>query len=128
MHYKKHFSFAEASTLLPILREKLIIIRNLSLKLKSNCFDIYKGVYKTGFHPGTFLEFPPDYTRIKQLIKDIYDLGIELKDLEQGLVDFPAIRENGEEVFLCWKMDEEIIEFWHKIPDGIRGRQHIDDF
>ena len=62
------------------------------------------------------------------VIKEIYDLGIEVKGVEQGLVDFPAIRENGEEVYLCWKMDEDRIEFWHRIADGIMGRQHIDDF
>ena len=128
MHYKKHFTIEEARGLISHLKQKLIVIRNLSLKLKATGFDIYKGKYRPGFHPGTLSEFPPDFNRVRQLIKQIYDLGIEVKCIGQGLVDFPAIRENGEEVYLCWKMDEETIEFWHRIPDGIQGRQHIDDF
>ncbi|KAA3613038.1 MAG: DUF2203 family protein [Calditrichaeota bacterium] len=128
MHYQKHFTLEEARHHIPELRKKLIIIRNLSLKLKAIGFDIYKGQYKQGFHPGTLREFPSDFEKIKQLIKKIYDLGIEVKGVEQGLVDFPAIRANGEEVYLCWKMDEDDIEFWHRIPDGIKGRRHIDDF
>ncbi len=128
MHYKKHFSLEEATGIISNLKQKLIVIRNLSLKLKAVGYDIYKGEYRPGFHPGTLTVFPPDYDRIRQHIKEIYDLGIEIKDVEQGLVDFPAIRNNGEEVYLCWKMDEDSIEFWHRITDGIQGRQHIDDF
>ena len=59
---------------------------------------------------------------------DIYSLGVEIKGIEQGLVDFPAVRQNGEEVFLCWKMDEDDIEFWHSIEDGFQGRHHINEF
>ena len=128
MHYKKHFTLEEAHELIPGLKQKLVVFRNLSLKLKTIGFDIYKGQYRTGFHPGTLREFPYDFDEIKRLVKEIYDLGVEVKGVEQGLVDFPAIRGNGEEVYLCWKMDEDTIEFWHRIPDGIQGRQHIDDF
>ena len=128
MQYKKHFTYQEASFLLPDLKQKLLIISNLSLKLKAIGFDIYSGKYRSGFHPGTSTEFPEDFLRIRELVMEIYDLGILIKAIEQGLVDFPAIRENGEEVFLCWKIDEDYIEFWHSIEDGIKGRRHIDEF
>ena len=128
MHYKKHFTHKEASALIPNLKQKLIVVRNLSLKLKAIGFDVYKGKYRVGFHPSTQLEFPADFVTIGEHISGIVSLGIEVKSIEQGLVDFPAIRSNGEEVYLCWKMDEDSILFWHRIPDGIIGRQHIDDF
>jgi hypothetical protein len=128
MHYKIHFTLEEASYLIPELKQKLSAIRSLSLKLKAVGFDIYMGQYKPGFHPDTLNEFPQDFINMKQHVKEIYTLGIEIKGIEQGLVDFPAIRENGEEVYLCWKMDEDTIEFWHRIPDGLHGRRHIDDF
>ena len=128
MYYNKHFTLIEAQKQIPALRKKLIVIRNLALKLKAIGFDIYNGQFRKGFHPGTLLEFPPDFDKVAKLINEIYDLGVEVKGIEQGLVDFPAIRDNGEEVYLCWKMDEDTIEFWHRIPDGIMGRQHIDDF
>jgi len=128
MHYERHFNLEEARQLLPHLRQNLIIIRNLSLRLKALGFDIYKGQYKIGFHPGTLKEFPPEYQKMREHVADIYLLGIEIKGIEQGLIDFPAVRENGEEVFLCWKMDEDDIEFWHRIEDGFNGRNHIDEF
>lgn len=128
MLYKKHFSLQEARDLIPFLKDKLKVIRKLSLKLKEEGFDIYKGKYLPGFHPDSDLEFPPDYDKIRDLVGDIYMMGIEIKGIDQGLVDFPAIRDNGEEVFLCWKLDEEDIEFWHRVEDGFPGRQHIDDF
>ena len=127
MLYKKHFEIDEARRLIPKLKNKLIVIRNLSLKLKAVGYDIYKARYRPGFHPDTTNEFPEDYQKLRKLVMDIYSLGIEIKGIEQGLLDFPAMR-NGEEVFLCWKMDESDIEFWHHIDGGYLGRHHIDDF
>lgn len=127
MMYKKHFNLDEARNLIPTLKSKLIVMRNLALKLKAAGFDIYKAEYRIGFHPDTQTEFPKDYQKLRKLVAEIYSLGIEIKGIEQGLVDFPAIRK-GEEVFLCWKMDEQDIEFWHLIEDGFAGRQHIDEF
>lgn len=128
MIYKKHFELDEARDLIPILKSKLIVIRNLSFRLKSVGYDIYQADYRPGFHPGTQKEFPEDYQKLRHLVTDIYNLGIEIKGIEQGLVDFPALRDNGEEVFLCWKMDEDDIEFWHYIEEGYNGRHHIDEF
>ena len=91
-------------------------------------FDVYKGRYLPGFNPDTLDAFPDEYHRLLERIEEIRSEGIEVKGLETGLVDFPALRENGEEVFLCWKMDEDDIEFWHALDGGFRGREHIDDF
>ena len=77
---------------------------------------------------GTKDEQPQDYKKVQKLVSDIYNSGIEIKNLENGLIDFPSIRPNGEEVFLCWKLDEKDIEFWHGIKDGFDGRHHIDAF
>lgn len=128
MYYSKHFNLEEARSLIPVLKQKLVVIRNLFLILKSKGFDIYSGKYAIGFHPETLEEFPAEYKKIRNLIEDIHGIGIEIKGIETGLVDFPAIRENGEEVFLCWKMDEDDIEFWHSINEGFLGRHHIDEF
>lgn len=65
-------------------------------------------------------------SRLKELIEQIHEHGCLIKDLDAGLVDFPTFF-RGEEVYLCWKLDEPAIEFWHKVEDGFRGRQPIDD-
>jgi hypothetical protein len=49
---------------------------------------------------------------------------IQIKDLERGLLDFPAII-GGKEVFLCWEQDEEDIEYWHDLDAGYAGREHL---
>ncbi len=51
-------------------------------------------------------------------------LGALLKDLNQGLVDFYSLRD-GELVFLCWRLGEERIDYWHGIDDGFAGRQPL---
>ncbi len=54
------------------------------------------------------------------------ELELELKDLQQGLVDFPALRD-GRTVFLCWQLGEPEVEFWHEITTGFSSRQPLDD-
>ncbi len=52
------------------------------------------------------------------------ELGVELKDLDQGLVDFPSYRE-GKLIYLCWKRGEARIGFWHDLESGFAGRQPL---
>jgi hypothetical protein len=54
----------------------------------------------------------------------ITGLGCEIKDLDQGLVDFPSYRD-GVLVYLCWKRGEPRIEFWHTIESGFAGRKRL---
>ena len=127
-YFNKHFTIEEARSYLPILKPLLQEMRLLAIKLSEAGFDIYKAKYKPGFHPGTQREFPPEFERVVELIRLINREGIEVKSVEQGMVDFPALRGNKEEVFLCWKLDEDDIEFWHPLQGGYRAREHIDDF
>jgi hypothetical protein len=61
---------------------------------------------------------------VQQGVALISRLGIQAKDLDRGLVDFPSIR-NGREVFLCWELEEDDIEFWHDIEAGYAGRERL---
>ncbi len=63
-----------------------------------------------------------DLTRAMNRLED---MGVEVKDLEQGVVDFPT-RYRGETVYLCYQMGEEEIRFWHGMTEGFRGRKEID--
>lgn len=62
---------------------------------------------------------------IKAAIEGIQEIGCQLKDIQTGLVDFPTLY-RGKEVYLCWKLGESSIGFWHHIEDGFRGRHPID--
>ena len=64
---------------------------------------------------------------IEALLREIAELGVELKDPEQGLVDFRTQR-RGREVYLCWKLGEgSRISFWHDLDTGFSGRKIIED-
>jgi hypothetical protein len=62
---------------------------------------------------------------LKNAMGRIEDLGVLVKDLDTGLVDFPTLL-RGEEVYLCWRMDENDIQHWHGVNEGFQGRKPID--
>jgi hypothetical protein len=62
---------------------------------------------------------------LKTCLERIEGMGVVVKDLDVGLVDFPTLL-RGEEVYLCWLMDEADIDHWHGINDGFAGRKPID--
>ena len=62
---------------------------------------------------------------LKNAMERIEDLGVLVKDLDIGLVDFPTLF-RGEEVYLCWRMDEDDIDHWHGVNEGFNGRRPID--
>ena len=64
--------------------------------------------------------------RLAEAISKIQESGCVVKDLDQGLVDFPSLL-NGEEVYLCWKLGERRIGYWHGIHECSAGRKPLDD-
>ncbi len=57
-------------------------------------------------------------------VDEIGEHGAEVKDLDEGLIDFPALR-RGETVLLCWKLGEDEIRYWHRVEDGFAGRRPL---
>ena len=62
--------------------------------------------------------------RLAHLVDEIATHGAEVKDLDTGLIDFPALR-RGETVLLCWQLGEDEIEWWHTVDDGFAGRRPL---
>lgn len=62
---------------------------------------------------------------LQESVEEIRETGCLIKDLEEGLLDFPAML-GDREVYLCWKMGETQIEYWHHIEDGFAGRKRIE--
>jgi hypothetical protein len=63
--------------------------------------------------------------RLKAAIEQVQELGCVVKDLDTGLIDFPTLL-RGVEVYMCWRLGEPDIEFWHGVDEGFRGRKAID--
>jgi hypothetical protein len=64
--------------------------------------------------------------RVQESIAEIDSIGVQVKDLEAGLLDFPC-RVDDEVVLLCWRMGEPSIEHWHSLESGFKGRQPVDE-
>jgi hypothetical protein len=81
-----------------------------------------------GIPPAELAETAAEVERVaRELAKTIDEIvshGAEVKDLDEGLIDFPALR-HGETVLLCWKLGEDQIRYWHRIEDGFAGRQEL---
>lgn len=63
--------------------------------------------------------------RVKDSLEEINAMGVQIKDIDMGLLDFPCLID-GETVLLCWKRGEPRIGFWHRVEDGFAGRRPID--
>jgi hypothetical protein len=63
--------------------------------------------------------------RLNEVVQELQENGVQIKDLDMGLVDFPTLL-RGEEVLLCWRLGESSIEYWHGTEEGFRGRKRID--
>ena len=59
------------------------------------------------------------------LVAELESAGVQVKDLDRGLVDFPALRD-GEEVLLCWQVGEGEVAYWHGLEEGFAGRKPLD--
>ena len=62
---------------------------------------------------------------LKNSLEKVEEAGVVVKDLDIGLLDFPTLY-RGEEVYLCWRMDEADIAYWHGVHEGFAGRREID--
>ena len=59
-----------------------------------------------------------------EYVRELGQLGVELKDYFTGLIDFPSLR-NGRPVYLCWRMGEAEVAYWHELEAGFAGRQKL---
>lgn len=72
----------------------------------------------------TAAEVEREARELAHVIDELTDRGVEVKDIDEGLVDFPALR-RGETVLLCWRLGEEEIGYWHTLEDGFAGRRPL---
>ena len=129
MHqFDKHFTIDEARSYLPRLRYLMSELIELQTTLDRIGFNVYTRKYRPGFNPDTLTEFPDEFIQLLDGIQELQKDGILIKGLEEGLADFPALRDNGEEVFLCWKDGEDDIYYWHSLNGGFRGRRPLEEF
>jgi hypothetical protein len=120
------FTVEEANALLPVIRplmDELMARRAIVVDSRHNMVEFLSIPYSDIGGPAAS-KLVREFIVIESLAKKIRSHGCVIRDLNRGLVDFPANRE-GREVFLCWRHDEPQVEFYHELHTGFMGRQHI---
>lgn len=121
-----HFSLAEAQTLLQEIVPSLTRMQELKQQLDAKGYDLRMHRYFDGLGANGLKAFPDQMEELIRLYKELSTRGVLLKDIDKGLIDFPTIRNNGEEVYLCYMLGEPEIRYWHHIDDGFSGRRDLD--
>jgi hypothetical protein len=123
--FRKHYTREEARALLPQLRVWLKRLAQLQADLVAASAPL-GGLMAPGSDVGGQLvnQQVRAIADLEEVLREFRRREIQIKDLERGLVDFPAII-GGKEVFLCWEQEEEDIEFWHDLDAGYAGRERL---
>ena len=126
MPSKKLFTLDEANAFVPQLLDLVPRIQNLSVSLDNDFPDIKNAREKAKWNGGSDqgVDYLNAVLKYNDLMHRIEGMGCEVKGIREGLVDFPSLRE-GKEVYLCWRMPEKEILFWHDLNTGFSGRKPI---
>lgn len=125
----RYFTLSEANETLNTIRPLVDEIQAIRQKVLSSQPEIWSALEKSVGNGGnrSLSLLIQDFEQLDALVHSILELGILIKDINIGLLDFPALRE-GREVYLCWQLGEGEIAFWHEVDSGYAGRQPIDSF
>ncbi len=123
----KYYTPVEANNALEVVRPMVEDLMKIGERIRSHQPEIWAVVEKSAGNGGNpeLSRLLPDFDRLDAILHQLQDMGIQVKDLSTGLIDFPALRD-GRAVYLCWKYGEGSIQFWHEIESGFAGRQPID--
>ena len=124
--FQKHFTLEEARALLPELRNMFRDAhRRLDVVQKVDK-ELGRELKQTGAEVGgeKVSGLLMDMLQLNTQLRRLQEMGVQIKDFERGLLDFPHLRD-GREVFLCWELNEDDIEFWHDIDAGYAGRERL---
>ena len=132
----KTFTVEEAQSLLPLLESLLkraIEGKRAAEAAEARIAELGRRIYLSGGMRVNVAdagkqrsELQDHLERVRESIAEIDAIGVQVKDVETGLLDFPC-RVDDQVVLLCWRMGETAIEHWHTIEDGFKGRQPLDE-
>jgi hypothetical protein len=123
--FTKHYTREQARALLPQIRQWLKQLSTLRRKLgecDQRLARLMAGGNDVGGEPvNRWVRVAAD---VKATLAEFQQREIQIKELDRGLIDFPAIL-NGKEVFLCWEQDEDDVEFWHDLESDYAARERL---
>ncbi len=125
--HSKHFTLNEARAKLPAILPFVREMTDLKRRLDDLRYDVRRHTYFGGSGPNGERVYPKELDRLVAIIRRLAEDGIEVKSIDEGLIDFPHIRSSGEEVYLCFKLGEDDIRFWHPLEGGFAARRTLDE-
>ena len=126
MIHDRHFTVEEANELLPRIEPMLRELRAARDRLtdtEAHSLLADAAPANGGGNPGR--RVGEAFLEVRGALAELQELGLVVRDLDRGLVDFPAIVE-GREVYLCWKAGEAEIGYWHDLEAGFGGRRPLE--
>ena len=123
----RYFTPQEANETLDSVRPLAAEIIRIVADVQARQPELWPAIQKSVGNGGSaeLSQLYADFERLHALVHRVQDMGVQIKDLSTGLMDFPAFHE-GREVLLCWRYNESRVEFWHDFESGFAGRQMID--
>lgn len=132
----KTFTLDEAQALLPVLESLLkraIEGKRAAENSETDLSELARRIYVSGGMKVDTAkvakmraEMEGNLQKVRESIAEIDAIGVQVKDLETGLLDFP-FRLDDDVVLLCWRMGESSIEHWHTVDSGFKGRKPVDE-
>lgn len=123
----RFFTVAEANALLPELSSLLDQLRRARQAIIAARPELWPLLKKSIGNGGSNKagELLPEFERLQAATAAIEALGVTLKDVDHGLIDFLHRRPNGREVYLCWRYGEPEVAYWHDLDAGFSGRKRV---
>jgi hypothetical protein len=124
--HERHFTREEANALLPQLSAMLTQLRESKDELTDT--EAHEALSEAAPSNGGGDEgrqVGVAFLEVRRLLETIEQSGIVLRDIDRGLIDFPAVID-GREVYLCWELGEDEVAFWHELETGFGGREPLD--
>ena len=125
MIHERHFSLEEANALLPRIEPMLLALREARDRLADSELHEALSDAASGNGGGTPGKHVGEaFLEVRSLLAELQEMGLVLRDLDRGLVDFPAVLD-GREAYLCWELGEDAISYWHDLESGYGGRRPL---
>ena len=126
MIHEHHFTRDEANALLPRVEPMLRKLRDARDRLTdAEAHELLADAAPANGGGEAGRQVGDAFLEVRDLLAEIQELGLVIRDIDRGLIDFPAIVDDAE-VYLCWQLDEPEIGFWHDLESGFGGRQPLD--
>ena len=122
----QYFTHEQANAALALIRPLMARLMRIRDEILGSQPEVWPVIQKGAGNGGSKLagEMAFRFKEVDDLVRRIQAMGVVIKDLNTGLVDFPAWRE-GREVYLCWRLDEPVVSHWHELDSGFAGRKKL---